>query len=47
MLLRNSPHKGRSSYEEVLELAGPLATDERRSEFLRIARAAQMLSAAR
>ena len=47
MLLRNSPHKGGSSYAEVLELAGPAATDERRSEFLRIARAAQALSAPR
>ena len=47
MLLRNSPHKGRASYEELLNLATGAATDERRREFVRIARAAQSLSGAR
>jgi Ca-activated chloride channel homolog len=47
MLLRNSPHKGRASYRELLDLASSAATDERRREFVRIARAAQSLSGAR
>jgi Ca-activated chloride channel family protein len=47
MLLRNSPHKGRASYEELLNLATGAATDERRREFVRIARTAQSLSASR
>jgi Ca-activated chloride channel homolog len=47
MLLRNSPHKGRASYEELLNLATGAATDERRREFVRIARTARSLSASR
>jgi Ca-activated chloride channel family protein len=44
MLLRNSPHRGAASYDEVLELAGSASGDERRREFLRLVRAAQSLS---
>jgi hypothetical protein len=46
MLLRESPHKGRATYGQVLELASDTATSERRTELLEMVRAAQRLSSA-
>jgi Ca-activated chloride channel homolog len=45
MLLRESPHKGQASYDQVIELASSAASDERRREFVEIAKAAKRLSA--
>jgi Ca-activated chloride channel family protein len=47
MLLRNSPHRGKASYDDVLELAEPSSGDERKGEFLRLVRTARSLSASR
>jgi Ca-activated chloride channel family protein len=43
MLLRNSPYRGKASYDDVLELAESAANDERRREFVRLVRAARSL----
>ena len=44
MLLRDSPHKGRASWDEVLELAGASAGDDPyRREFLALVKQAQAL----
>lgn len=44
MLLRESPHKGRATYGQVLELASDTATSDRQKELLDMVRAAQRLS---
>ena len=44
MLLRDSPHKGRSSWAEVLELASAsVGDDPYRREFLELVKQAQAL----
>ncbi|MFO0566739.1 MAG: VWA domain-containing protein [Polyangiaceae bacterium] len=46
MLLRNSPHKGRSSYADAARLAGSAELDERRREFVELVKKAEGLAPA-
>ena len=43
MLLRDSPHKGSSTYADVLRLASTGELDERRREFVELAKKAELL----
>jgi Ca-activated chloride channel family protein len=44
MLLRNSPHKGSSSYDQVLSLASAVSQDQRRREFIELVDKAKRLT---
>jgi Ca-activated chloride channel family protein len=43
MLLRDSPHKGNSTYDQVLALASSAASDDRKREFVDMVRKAKLL----
>ena len=44
MLLRDSPHKGQATFDQVLQLSSAVADTPRRREFIELVRLAQKLS---